>query len=172
MTKNAETQKAKYWRRRNAFQCVQCEAGLPDERKGVSIYCVECDEARREAQERYRDKNRSSIQKRQAARMRAVYAKDPAGHAKRKRDERNGRKIDGKCYHCTADALPDSNFCQKHLDENRANSRERARIRTGFYDRHPEVPRLNPSRRETAATVEAESSPSIPPDESARASGS
>lgn len=132
---NAERMKARYWERRHGRRCVRCDAGLQETDTPDALYCVECIEARVDEQARYDAK--PSTKKKKADQARSRYAKAPATHAKKKRDERNGRKAEGKCYHCTEDALEDSNFCQRHRDENRASSRERARVRTGYYDRHP-----------------------------------
>lgn len=133
LARNAKRMKERYWDRRKRRVCVRCEAGLQE--TDVGIYCVECREQRDEEQTRYVEDNREHVRELSATNARKRYQADPEAAAKAKRDERNARQLDGKCYHCTADALPDSNFCAKHLERNRTSSRERARRRTGYYVR-------------------------------------
>lgn len=111
-----EQRSARYYARKAARLCVDCEAGLQDE---DGVRCLEC----RERHARYLKTQagramRAGVDRRFRAQNRAAY-----NASKRSRYERH--KLAGLCVWCTDASTDDSLFCPRHLELNRAKSRER-----------------------------------------------
>lgn len=115
----------RYRTRRAKGACIQCEAGLQE---GDSIYCVECAEARKEIQRRYRRRNAAAI----ADKERERYQRNREESRRYRRELRLRKKLAGQCQSCTEPSLEDSVFCEFHRDENRLRSRiTQAKRKTG-----------------------------------------
>lgn len=114
------TRKERTAHRRANRLCEQCAAGLQPEDAG---FCLECDEIRADAREKYETAN-----PRRANRRRKTPISDEkraAINAKRA-EQREIAKTTNKCTapSCKADALEDSEHCQPHRDAHRKSSRE------------------------------------------------
>lgn len=107
--------RAAYAERKASFRCVYCNAGLAEERRGVTHVCVECEGVLDASRAKWNEKHpqRSGKKPRNAERDRAW----------RKADYER-RKLSGRCVNvgCLSPASDDCNRCPEHREEQRRDA--------------------------------------------------
>jgi hypothetical protein len=120
MTWSYEQSKRRRDRLRAERKCTDCVAGLQPE---DGVLCVECAEKRNKYRRKYRKTDAGK----------AAESRYRRGHlelrARLARENYLRRKVDGECVRCPSKAADDSVFCPPCRDADRADVRERARIR-------------------------------------------
>lgn len=113
-----EKQRARYYARKAARRCTDCNAGLQD---GDGVTCVECTELKRQwaRNNRVRRNALSNAYRKRNLPKRAEIARSRYRRA----------KLLGVCVRCSTKALPDSNFCGPHRERQNARTREQQRRR-------------------------------------------